>query len=148
MNFNSGNGDFSNRDLKSLLDVPKFRAFKLRNIVRSLVTSGSEKSTLFSKELSSSQSSLPNKYRRRTDRFPCEKTIQRRRTAFSWSISITIGKVINGPRNEVNTSDRLDTVRTAEDDSILISSPRSLFLPDREVCASPEETKRSKSVNL
>jgi hypothetical protein len=79
--------------------------------VRSFVTSGRQKSIRFSIALSSSHSNLPNKYRTSTGRLPCEKTIQRRKVDLSRFTLSTMEYWINGPRNEVKTSDRVETSR-------------------------------------
>lgn len=114
MNFNSGNGDFSSRLLRSDLGTPKFRAFKLMKIVMSFVISERCQNIFRSSEFNSSQSSFPYRYRTRVDRFPCEKTIQRRKVPLSLFIYCTMGKDFRGPRNEVKTSDGLVTRKTEE----------------------------------
>jgi hypothetical protein len=115
MNINPRNCPASRRRRKSLFETPNTKAFKLKYIVESLVTSGRCQKTELSKELSSSHSNLPNRYRTSVDRFPCENTIHRRKIPVSLFILFTIGKEINGPRKEVNTSDGLDTVMKLED---------------------------------
>lgn len=124
MDHSSGNGLCISRSLISRLEIPRFRAFKLRNIVKSFVISGRLYKIFFSKLLSSSQSNFPIRYRGRTDRFPCEKTIQRRNTDFSLSIETTTGYDSKGPWNEVKASDRLETSKMADGDSVFIHFPR------------------------